>query len=138
MFHHSFEHIDNPKQTLTAAAKRLKQGGFMLIRIPVFPSFAWRRYGVNWVNLDAPRHLYLYSKKSLGMLAQSAGFIITKVEYDAPIFGLYASERYEQGLTGIAPVESLPPTKRAEYESLAARLNETGEADWAAFYLRWH
>jgi SAM-dependent methyltransferase len=52
MLHHSFEHMDNPREVLSQLHKLLKPGRQLLIRIPVSDSFAWRKYGVNWFQLD--------------------------------------------------------------------------------------
>ena len=51
--HHSFEHIRDPEETLNAAANLLAEEGTIVVRIPVVSSYAWERYGVDWVQLDA-------------------------------------------------------------------------------------
>ena len=56
MFHHSFEHMPNPEETIKYASKLLSKQGVCLIRIPIVSSFAWNYYRENWIQLDAPRH----------------------------------------------------------------------------------
>ncbi|MGC8006318.1 class I SAM-dependent methyltransferase, partial [Salmonella enterica] len=57
MYNHSFEHLSNPVEHLQQAYRSLKSSGKLIIRIPTVSSFAWTKYGVNWVQLDAPRHI---------------------------------------------------------------------------------
>ena len=60
-FHHSFEHVPDPQATLTAAARRLRPGGVVLIRTPVMGGWFWERFGTDWWELDAPRHLFVHT-----------------------------------------------------------------------------
>jgi 2-polyprenyl-3-methyl-5-hydroxy-6-metoxy-1,4-benzoquinol methylase len=41
MFHHSFEHMADPFETLTKVSRILSNNGICLIRIPVVSSYAW-------------------------------------------------------------------------------------------------
>ena len=61
MMNHSFEHMSNPTATLKKIHQLLVPGKFLLIRIPLVSSFAWKKYSTHWVSLDAPRHFYLHS-----------------------------------------------------------------------------
>ncbi|HEX4804143.1 MAG TPA: class I SAM-dependent methyltransferase, partial [Myxococcaceae bacterium] len=74
MFHHVLEHLVDPQATLIDAARLLRPGGVCLVRIPVIPNEAWDRYRENWVQLDAPRHIFVHSTASLTLLAERAGF----------------------------------------------------------------
>lgn len=65
MFHHSFEHIADPFETL-CSVRRLLSSGTCLIRIPIVDSWAWENYGVNWIQIDAPRHFFSLLKKKCG------------------------------------------------------------------------
>jgi 2-polyprenyl-3-methyl-5-hydroxy-6-metoxy-1,4-benzoquinol methylase len=76
MLHHSFEHMDNPCGVLKQIDKLLNPDGELLIRIPVSDSFAWRKYGVDWFQLDAPRHFFLHTTKSIALLAKNSGFVL--------------------------------------------------------------
>src|SRR5256885_2327700 len=72
MFNHSFEHLPEPVQVLRRVARLLSPDGVCVIRIPVAGSYAWRRYREDWVQLDAPRHLFLHTTASLGKAAAAA------------------------------------------------------------------
>lgn len=69
MLHHSFEHVAGSLQLLRILHAKTRPGGAVLIRTPVVPSFAWDEYGVDWVQLDAPRHLSLHSVRSMDFAA---------------------------------------------------------------------
>ena len=81
MFHHSLEHIPDVFGTLRAARGLLAADGRMIVRIPVAGGFAWRTYGIHWVALDAPRHLWLFSPPAFRHVAASAGLPGRKVAY---------------------------------------------------------
>ncbi|MBY0427098.1 MAG: class I SAM-dependent methyltransferase, partial [Cytophagales bacterium] len=58
---HVFEHMDNPEGVLKQLKSLLKAKGRIMIRIPVTGGYAWEEFRENWYQIDAPRHLYLYS-----------------------------------------------------------------------------
>lgn len=143
MLHHSFEHLPNPLETLRGLHRLLPNDKFCLIRIPVV-NFAWEKYGVNWVQLDPPRHLFLYTEKSLRLLAEKAGFVVEKVIYDSEAFQFWGSEQYLQDIpltdsrshqtdiaAGIFSAEQM-----ADWEKQAEELNAQNRGDQACFYLR--
>lgn len=144
MLHHSFEHVPNPRDTVRAIYDKLSPNGMALIRIPVVPSFAWRKYKTNWVQLDAPRHLYLHSIKSMELLAKGAGFAIESIMYDSTASQFLGSEQYikdiplrdpksyKNGLAGSIFTDS----DIKKYEAQAEELNRTGDGDCACFFLR--
>ncbi len=140
-FHHSFEHIDNPHETIKKAYKLLAPGGYCIIRIPTVSSFAWEHYGVNWFQLDAPRHIFLHSVESMKFLATEAGFDLTKIICDSTHHQFTISERYksgraftERGYRNIFDrVSSL--LQKMRNSRRAADLNRIGQGDQAAFFL---
>src|SRR5260370_21502220 len=89
LFRHSLEHM--PVDTLKAARYRVKGNGVCVVCIPVL-GWAWRHYGVRWVQLDAPRHLFLHSQTSFAILAERSGFRIEKVIFDSSEFQFWGSE----------------------------------------------
>lgn len=91
--HHSLEHIASQDQTLAAVRSLLTAGGFCLIRIPLVSSAVWEEYGTDWVELDAPRHLYLHSLDSIKLLAARAGLELVDHFSDATEFEFWGSEQ---------------------------------------------
>ena len=144
MLQYSFEHLPNPAEILRHIRRLLAPGGVSLIRIPVAGCYAWKKYGVNWVALDAPRHFFLHTEKSLGILAEAEGLQIFDRVHDSNSFQIWGSEQYEQGISLMdprSPYKSDKPTlftpeQMASFEALAKELNAKGEGDSVCFYLR--
>ena len=139
MFHHSFEHMADPGAVLRLAAGLLVTGGCCLIRIPVI-GWAWQYYGVDWVQLDAPRHLFLHTEKSLRLLSDAAGLDVQYVSYDSNEFQFWVSELFMRGLS-LASVGMRPPrtlfskSTLREFRSRAIKLNLERCGDSAVFGL---
>jgi predicted SAM-dependent methyltransferase len=70
---HVFEHLDNPLEILHNLNKLLSIKGKLLLRFPVIDSFAFEKYKENWVQFDAPRHVNLFTRKSIALLVEKAG-----------------------------------------------------------------
>lgn len=98
MFHHSFEHHSDPHQTLGKALALLQPGGIVLIRTPVMGSPMWEEYGTDWVELDAPRHMMIYSRAAMELLARAHGLELFNVVHDSGSWELIASEQYRRGI----------------------------------------
>lgn len=143
MMHHSFEHISEQQQTLQAVAERLNDHGCCLIRVPTVSSWAWEHYGVNWVQLDAPRHLYLHSLNSMKLLAKQCGLQVKNIVYDSFAFQFWGSEQYEQDIAlndkrsyAVSPNSSpFSPAQIETYTKQSNLLNKKKQGDQAVFYL---
>jgi SAM-dependent methyltransferase len=143
MLHHSFEHMPDPLATLKKLYALLKPNRYVLIRIPVAGSYAWRKYGVDWASLDAPRHLHLHTRKSMQLLAERAKFQVADVVFDGDGFGIVTSEQYLKDIPLMDPKS--PHVNAAQtifakeeldaFLALDEELNKKGEADAAGFYL---
>jgi hypothetical protein len=143
MLHHAFEHMDNPLQVLLRLKELLKPGKFILIRIPLMGMYGWKTYGLDWVGLDAPRHIIIHTIKSMGLLAKQAGLETQKIVFDSGPYHLWASEQYKNNIALMDP-ESYMVNKQtllftkdkiASYKKLAEETNKNNEGDQAAFYL---
>jgi SAM-dependent methyltransferase len=97
MFHHSLEHIPEHHKVLGLVRKRLNPEGRCLIRMPVAEE-AWRIYGINWVQLDAPRHLILHTIRSFRILAEQSGFLVEQCYCDSDEFQFWGSELYKRDI----------------------------------------
>ena len=144
MFHHSFEHLPDPIDQLKIVSLLLSDRGVCLIRIPTVSSYAWKHYGVNWVQIDAPRHFFLHSHRSLEIACDKAGLHIEKTVYDSDEFQFWGSEQIRMGIPLERPrslwqgnSDSIFSARQIqEFKSRAQRLNEQHEGDQAAYYLR--
>jgi SAM-dependent methyltransferase len=144
MFNHSFEHVFDQHDVLEKVMTLLKPNGVCMIRIPTVTSWAWRSYGIDWVQLDAPRHLFLHSLQSMNSLAEQKGFKLENVVYDSFAFQQWGSEQYKKDIAlhdensyAVNPEKS--PFSEAdirEFEAHSKELNASKSGDQAAFYLR--
>jgi SAM-dependent methyltransferase len=144
MLHHSFEHMSKPLFALQQINRLLKPMRYAIIRVPLSGSYAWRKYGSNWVQLDAPRHLFLHTPKSMNILAKQSGFEIADVVFDSTSFQFTGSEKYMIDI----PMKNLKSNMNSlgnsifdktiidEYKIKAAELNRAKEGDQACFYFR--
>ena len=144
MMHHSFEHAEDPLLLLAKVKEALTDKGCILIRIPLCDSYAWRTYREHWVQLDAPRHFFLHTKKSMSVLADTAGLRITNIVYDSNEFQFLGSEQYKQDIplnaghsfTNSPEKNIFTKEEVKQYRKLAAKLNGEQDGDQACFYLR--
>lgn len=139
---HSFEHLPNPLDSLRCIRGLLARDGYAMICIPL-ANFAWEKYGVNWVQLDAPRHLYIFTEKSFRMLADKAGMEIVKLSYNSTSFQFWGSEQYSMdiplavnGGADFHPGFNFGSAQMKEWEREAEELNAAGRGDAATFYLK--
>jgi SAM-dependent methyltransferase len=144
LFHHSFEHCENPKITLSHVSSLLAREGTCIIRVPTASSFAWRFYGADWVQIDAPRHLFIPSLRTMELLGKEAGLHLFDIRYDSTAFQFWGSEQYRCDIPLFSnrsylvnPRESMfRHTDIRLFKKWAQRLNIQKEGDQAAFYLR--
>ena len=144
MFHHSLEHIVDPVAALQAAARNLGRNGVCLIRIPVMSSALWQRYGSDWVELDAPRHLHVMEKQTIDLMARRAGMEVYHHQGDSEPWEFVASEQCRANV----PIHSAnswvndrrndPHTndELAAFAREAVEMNAAGTSGRACFYLR--
>jgi SAM-dependent methyltransferase len=143
MLNHSFEHMPCPLDVLKRIFHLLRPGGAALLRIPLADSFAWRNYRTHWVQLDAPRHLFLHTKASIALLASRSGFTTAHIRYDSSAFQFWGSEQYARDIPLRSPssyaenpaASIFLPTQIADFERRAQELNERADGDQAGFFL---
>ncbi|MEZ5423433.1 MAG: class I SAM-dependent methyltransferase [Pyrinomonadaceae bacterium] len=143
MLHHVFEHLPDPKGALADIHRLLAPGGTALIRMPV-ASFAWEEYGTHWVQLDPPRHLFIFREKTFIELAEAAGFKVSQVTYDSTAMQFWGSEQYRRDIPLNDPRSHdygregtvFSNEKIREWEAAAHELNKERRGDQACFYLQ--
>lgn len=143
MMHHMLEHAPDPLEILKQTHRLLHEKGCVIIRIPVYPSYAFEKYGADWVQLDAPRHLFLHSVKSMQYMAAQTGFRVHQITYDSTDFQLWGSEQYKQDIALRAP-NSYDNNRKGSifskrdikaFRKKARELNKAGDGDQACFVL---
>ena len=142
MFNHSFEHIPNPDETLKSVSRFLSENGKCVIRIPTVSSYAWKNYNVNWVQLDAPRHFFLYSIESIKLLALKYKLNLKDYYYDSTDFQFWGSEQYLEGI----PTNSeksysknhgksiFSKNKIKSFKKMAEKLNDNNTGDQVTLF----
>ena len=140
MSHHSFEHMQDPVRGFAAFGRLVEPGGYLLLRLPIADCWARRHYGANWVQLDAPRHLHLHTRRSVGMLAERFGFRVTHVADDSGPFQIWGSELYRRGVSleqaGRGGRNEFSLLDRVAARTRARGLSRRGLGDQACFYLQ--
>lgn len=137
MLHNSFEHIEEQKETLEKINEILDNEGVCIIRIPIISKHIWDKYGTNWFQLDAPRHLFLHSIKSFKLLVEKCGLELRKTEFDSTRFQFVSSELYKKDIPAVKHNYSKYFSKKqlSDYDKMARKLNINKDGDHAIFYL---
>ena len=71
---HVIEHVRDPVGLLKACNRLLKPGGTLVVVTPNAVSLGHRIFCRYWRDIDAPRHLQLFSRITLTQVAETAGF----------------------------------------------------------------
>lgn len=132
MMHHAFEHVPNPVEQLEMLKGLLRPGGKILLRIPLADSWAWQHYGINWVQLDPPRHFWLLTDKAMEILAQRTGLRVVSRWRDSTALQIWGSDLYEAD----QPLHASKPGDVSAQTARADALNAQGRGDQGAFWLQ--
>jgi len=89
---HVIEHLHEPIGTLRRCWKLLKPGGWIRLITPNYGSWGHARYGADWMPLDPPRHLVLFTETSLRLALESCGYAVSLPAHPS----LKARELFEQ------------------------------------------
>lgn len=143
IFSHSFEHMKDPFETLTKVKSILSKNGTCIIRIPVKTDYIWNQYGVNWVQIDAPRHFFVYTLKSFNFLLNKTGFELQNVIFDSTEFQFWGSEQYKNNIPlkssdsyAVNPAKAMIKPKINQYKKDSKKLNKNNLGDQATFILK--
>ncbi|AKD53611.1 class I SAM-dependent methyltransferase [Spirosoma radiotolerans] len=99
MLHHVIEHLESPALTLQVIDKHLSKDGICLIRTPIVPCLVWDQYNSDWIQLDAPRHLTIFSVLGIKCLLENTNLRIDKAFYDSTTLQFWGSEQYKNDIS---------------------------------------
>lgn len=109
---HVIEHVHYPRAVLQACHRLLKPCGWLWIETPNLEGQGHARYRENWVGLDIPRHLVVFTYRSLMRLLQEVGFArVEQLPYYPLCERVYAMSRAIA--TGASPHQP-PPLPQEE------------------------
>lgn len=75
---HSFEHLNNPHETLDEMSRLLRPGGTLFIGVPDSKGLMARVFGPEWYYVGAPVHVINYDRDNLAELIEQHGFAVTR------------------------------------------------------------
>ena len=75
---HVMEHLHQPVPTLGECWKLLKPGGQIVIATPNYEARGREYFGRDWRGLEIPRHLVLFTEKSLWEAMEQSGFAVSR------------------------------------------------------------
>ncbi len=144
ILYHVFEHIDQPERALVQLKKLLNKRGTLIIAIPIADSYAFEKYRENWVQLDAPRHFYLYSSNEIVRLANYFGLKLFSKKYNSDEFQFLGSEQYQKGISLFDEKSYLTGLKNSIfnkkqinlYKKQSEILNKEFKGDQAVFFFK--
>ncbi|MDB4909656.1 MAG: Methyltransferase type 11 [Gemmatimonadetes bacterium] len=102
------EHVPDPKGDLEKAASLLRPGGLLTLRTDNVASLDARLFRSLWYGLDLPRHLTLFSPRTLTASVRSAGLEVTEVQYSlVPTHWIMSLQYWISDRRAIAPASRL-------------------------------
>lgn len=88
------EHLPSPVADLRRIAALLKPGGHLFITTDNADSTDRRAFGQDWYGFDVPRHLNVFSSKTLTRALTSANFTVRRISYSIVPNHWVVSSRY--------------------------------------------
>ena len=82
---HALEHVHGPLELLRECHRILKPGGLIIIDLPNFGCYDAGLFGPYWSALQAPTHLYHFTKPTLARAVETAGFEIDHWKLGLPL-----------------------------------------------------
>jgi SAM-dependent methyltransferase len=144
MLHHVVEHVEDLPNLFRTLRGLVSPKGHLVVRVPVCDSEAFETYGADWVQLDAPRHLTIPTRKALINLGRQVGFALERSLDDSSAFQFWGSEQYrkdipltdsrshwEQGGSIV-----FTPLEMTEFRRRAERANKMRRGDQTVFVFR--
>lgn len=71
---HAIEHIRDPLHTINECFRVLRPGGKLILRTPNYAGLAHRTFKSSCYSLDTPRHLHLFSPRSMRLFGKKSLF----------------------------------------------------------------
>jgi 2-polyprenyl-3-methyl-5-hydroxy-6-metoxy-1,4-benzoquinol methylase len=102
---HSLEHLPNPWLVLQKAAERLAPGGILLIAVPNIESYDFSALRAAWMHLDAPRHFFFFTARSLEKLCSANGLETLELTTSDRLSRILSRMAWHMRATSIVPIK---------------------------------
>jgi len=140
-FNHSIEHFTEIDSIFKKALNLLSDNGTIIIRMPVAGSWAHRHYKSYWFQLDAPRHIHIFSilgLKEFLKTTTNSKLKIQKIIYDSTPNQFWGSELYKRGKSLIHSnkFKEFSPWTLYLFSRYSKYLNINKKGDKAVVYLK--
>ncbi len=122
---HVIEHVFDPISFLIQCYRVLKPGGRLVIITPNSEGLGHHCYKANWRGLEPPRHLHIFSWKSLSQAAQKAGLMPCEIWTTSANTQLFA--------IGSIALRKSDPYGIGKYPRFTTHLESIGFQLWATF-----
>jgi 2-polyprenyl-3-methyl-5-hydroxy-6-metoxy-1,4-benzoquinol methylase len=136
ILNHSLEHMEDQDFIFKQLKRVLNMNGKILIRIPITGGEAWKKYGVYWYQIDAPRHFFIHSLSSFIHLITQHGFQIDSFQFDSNDYQFKFSEQYQQNLT-LFDDGNFTKEVYQKWREKAQDLNKNETGDQASFIIKY-
>jgi len=131
MLSHVIEHLHDPVATLQCCWKLLKPGGAIVIYTPNYDASGRVLFGRHWRGLETPRHLVLFTERSLRQTMERCGFAVSRVPRPAlnarPMFRMSCLLRLQYQSAN--PPKRLPRLLRWKCDWLAFKADRAAQAN---------
>jgi len=133
---HVLEHVPDPVAVLRCCGRLLKEDGRLVLTTPNRESLGARRFGADWRGWEVPRHLHVFTTRSLFECARRAGLqvLALRTTARATVFMWLASKALARsGLLPGGRLSAAPLRKRISetliwvLEHHASRVRPVGE-----------
>lgn len=119
---HVLEHVPNPRETLTIAARLLAPGGMLLLALPNAGSWESHIFGTCWYPLDLPRHYWGFTPPTLVRLTEECGFNVSNLNYFPFLFVLQSLRYAMRALSGRPATPPDPAAAKSEAGGLRTKI----------------
>ncbi|QSR86243.1 class I SAM-dependent methyltransferase [Candidatus Methylacidiphilum infernorum] len=139
ILNHVIEHLENPLLVLKAMREHLSEAGTIIVSTPLADSYGWRKFGNCWAMWDPPRHLHLFTVKSMAVAAQKSGLKIAKIQYDSGQNNWTTSQLFslspESGRISTLSQEELSRHQK-KLKKYLKMIDALGDSEMASFWLK--